>query len=95
MGRFNNDPPVSFTGVLNIDNPSWLTSQAVNTIEAMLGERDHNARLAIDPEARRRHIPLNLIYQLVAKTAKKVQVIVRGIKSQMASFMQCASKIIS
>ncbi|KAI1797898.1 hypothetical protein LXA43DRAFT_969096 [Ganoderma leucocontextum] len=86
--RFNDGLPVLFTGILGIDNPSWLTSQAISTIEKTLRERDYNARLAIDPQARRRDITLDFVYKSIARSSKKVQVIIQGIKFQTVSFMQ-------
>lgn len=82
---FNGGLPVLFTGILDIDNPSWLTSQATNNIEKTLRERDYNARLAIDPQAQRSDIPLNFIYNSLSM---KVKVVIKGIKFLTVSFLQ-------
>ncbi|KAM5536201.1 hypothetical protein V8D89_010100 [Ganoderma adspersum] len=87
--RFKHGLQVLFTGILDIDSPTWLTRRAIDIIDDALRERDYNARLATDPQAQRgSNLSLHSLYKALGRSSKKVQVIIQAIKYQTALFMQ-------
>lgn len=92
--RFDHGLQVLFTGILDIDSFSWLTPRAIDTIESSIRERDYNARLAIDPRARRRDkISTESLREALGRSSKKVKIIIKATKYPTASFMQCTDSI--